>query len=388
MTRLVIVGGGFAGIWAAMSAAAERDRLKDTLTEILLLSRDGFLTLRPRLYEPLSKDFRVPIAPLMKEIGVGFSIGDVVAISEKTKDLTVAEGQVFSYDRLVLATGSQLNRPKIPGAEYCFSMDSWEAAESLNRHFEVEPEKDAFVVVGASFTGLEIATELRRRFGEDIAIHLIDRDEASIRFMGGQAQPHIDEALEAAGIQMHIGCDIQEFSPEGVQLGEGSFIASKTIILATGIRASSLTEEIQGDRDSLGRLMVDGNLKVRGTDGVYAAGDTSHAYADEEHVALMSCQHAIQLGRFVGHNAMSDLLGEEGIPYRQEIYRTCLDLGNWGALFTVGWDPEVQAIKDQGKEIKQNIVSSLIYPPSPDKGAQEIYKEISLLAEEEALQAS
>ena len=382
MARLVIVGGGFAGVWAAMSAAAERKRRRDRSTEILLLSRDGFLTLRPRLYEPLSEDFRVPIAPLMEEIGVDFEVVEVTHLMERAKEVRGAEGRSYSYDRLVLATGSQLNPPAVPGTEYCFSMDNWEAASSLNRHFENLPEQDAYVVVGASFTGLEIVTELRRRFGRDIPIHLIDRDKTSIRFMGEQVQPHIDEALALVGAEMHLGVNIKSFSAEGIQLEDGTFIASKTIILATGIRASSLTDEMTGARDSHGRLLVDGTLKVRGSDDIYAAGDTCHAYADEEHVALMSCQHAIQLGRFVGHNAMCDLLGTAGIPYRQEIYRTCLDLGNWGAIFTVGWNPEVQAVKEEGKEIKQNIVNSLIYPPLPEEGADAIFRQIALTPEE------
>ncbi len=384
MSKLLIVGGGYAGVWAAMSAAAEKHRRQDETVEISLLSRDGFLTMRPRLYEPLSDHIRTPLAPLMKEIGVDFRVMDVTSIAEKQKRVITADKQEFSYDRLVLATGSALSQPDLPGIELCFNVDDWEAASRLNKHYDILPEDASFVVIGASFAGIEIATELRNRFGEAVRIHLVDQNETAVHFMGQNALPYINEALTTARIEQHLGCGVEKITKKGVQLQGGEFIESETVILATGMRASSLTQSVHGEKDIYGRLKVDGSLKVIGSSDIYAGGDTSHAYADDDHVALMSCQHAIQLGRYVGHNAMSDLLGQDWILYRQEVYRTCLDLGKWGALFTVGWNPEVQATKDEGKAIKHQIVNSLIYPPSPEEGPDEIFRQISLIEEMKA----
>ncbi len=72
----------------------------------------------------------------------------------------------------------------------------------------------------------------------------------------------------------------------------------------------------------------------------------------------------MELGRVVGRNALRDLLGRKTLPYRQEFYVTCLDLGPWGAAFTTGWDRQVQMTRSQGKEMKRQINTQCIYPPA------------------------
>ncbi len=81
----------------------------------------------------------------------------------------------------------------------------------------------------------------------------------------------------------------------------------------------------------------------------------------------MTCQHAIMLGRFVGHNVVADLIGIDPLPYRQVNYVTCLDLGAWGAVYSEGWDQVVKFTKEEGKKIKVSITNELIYPPQAER---------------------
>ncbi|HGN0972726.1 TPA: FAD-dependent oxidoreductase [Pseudomonas aeruginosa] len=116
------------------------------------------------------------------------------------------------------------------------------------------------------------------------------------------------------------------------------------------------------------RLHVDRNLKVLGLDDVYATGDVARAATDDlGNHALMTCQHAIALGRSAGNNVAADLLGVEPIPYSQVKYVTCLDLGGWGAVFTEGWDRQVRFVREEGKKIKTEINGVWIYPPAADR---------------------
>ena len=125
---------------------------------------------------------------------------------------------------------------------------------------------------------------------------------------------------------------------------------------------------------AFGRLHVDRNLKVLGQDAIYATGDTAYAAVDElGNHALMTCQHAIALGRSSGNNAAADLLGVEPIPYSQPKYVTCLDLGAWGAVFTEGWERKMVLTGKEGKELKTQINTQWIYPP-------EAKREIALAA--------
>jgi NADH dehydrogenase len=132
-------------------------------------------------------------------------------------------------------------------------------------------------------------------------------------------------------------------------------IDGDTTVWCGGMVAHPLTRALPAERDALGRLVTEPSLAVRGLPGVYAAGDVAHAMADDGHAALMSCQHAIKLGQFAGHNAMSDLLGQPVLPYRQPVYRMCLDLGAAGAVLTDGWERSVLKSGATEKAIKREI---------------------------------
>ena len=88
---------------------------------------------------------------------------------------------------------------------------------------------------------------------------------------------------------------------------------------------------------------------------------------DEGHYALMSCQHGRTMGKYAGYNAARELMGLDPRPYRQTDYTTCLDLGNFGAVFSMGWDREVQNFGAEAKKRKRWINSELIYPPVGNK---------------------
>lgn len=83
----------------------------------------------------------------------------------------------------------------------------------------------------------------------------------------------------------------------------------------------------------------------------------------------MSCQHALRLGSVAGHNAVADLLGLPLLPYHQEAYVTCLDLGAAGAVFTRGWNRAVALVGAEAKALKRQINTRWIYPPPADREA-------------------
>jgi NADH dehydrogenase len=93
-------------------------------------------------------------------------------------------------------------------------------------------------------------------------------------------------------------------------------------------------------------------------------GDAAAADTGDGHLALQSCQHALQLGRYAGENAARDILGLRTVPYVQLEYDTCLDLGRSGAVFTDGWERKVVESGSVAKARKQRINRTVIYPPS------------------------
>lgn len=304
-------------------------------------------------------------------------------MASKTVGYTDASGtkQVFNYDKLVLATGSGLAQSDTPGVtEYAFDVDQIEAAVRLETHlkalknFPDSPARNTVVVAGGGFTGIETATEmpgrLRDILGEhaDIKVIIVDRGQKIGASMGEEISKSIVAASEELGVEWRLGVSVQSVDADGVTLSDGQHIEAKTVVWTTGVRASSLTEQIPAERDKQGRLHVDANLKVIGQNDIFATGDVAYAATDEiGNYALMTCQHAISLGRHAGNNVAAQLLGVDPTPYSQPKYVTCLDLGAWGAVYTEGWDRQVKLVKQEGKTLKTQINTQWIYPPAADR---------------------
>jgi NADH dehydrogenase len=386
--RLVIIGAGFAGMYAALSAARLRDiqGVSPEEFEIALVSPEPTLVVRPRLYEPKPETLTAPLLDVLKAIDVVYVQGSAETIDTKSRTVGIAANgakKSLSYDRLVVATGSRLFRPNIPGlAEHGFSVDSLDDAIALDKHLHSLAERpavngrDTVVVAGGGFTGIEAATEmparLREVLGKDAKarIIIVDRNQAIAPDMGEGPRPVIEEALRKLGVETRLGAGVASLDESGVTLSSGEHIETETVIWAAGIRAAPLTQQIPAERDNFGRLLVDRDLRVPSVPGVFATGDAARAASDDiGNYALMSCQHATRMGAFAGNNAAAELLGVPTRPYHQKAYVTCLDLGEAGALFTRGWERKVEMVGDVAKKTKQEINTVWIYPPKAERAA-------------------
>lgn len=383
--HILILGSGFAGMWAAVSAARLAYINGGDDINISVLAPHPELRVRPRFYENNVASLVSPLAPLFTALNIHFIQGNAKRIDNKTKNVwySDAKGQLASasYDRLVLATGSNARQATVPGADqYTFNIDQLESAHVFEKHLTglanqaPTPARNTVVVCGGGFTGIELATELPSRlrdlFGPETKTKVIVVEHGDV--IGGRYSEALRDVIEQAsreiGIEWRLQADITAIDATGVTLSDGSHIASSTVVWTAGVQANALTEQFAAERDSAGRLYVDENLQIRGVSDVFATGDVAHAATDDVgNTALMSCQHAIQLGKFAGNNVAASILGLPPIPYRQVNYVTCLDLGSWGAVFTEGWDQKVQSVREEAKKIKIAITNELIYPPRAER---------------------
>ena len=383
--QILIVGSGFAGMWAAVSAARLSEQQGNDSLEIAVLAPLPELRVRPRFYEEKVSTLVAPLTDLFAELDITFIAGHAEQIdtTAKTVSYRMSGGAhaTASYDRLILATGSQTKRPPIAGlADYAFDIDQLESAQVFERHLDSlalrpsTPERNTVVVCGGGFTGIELATELparlRARFGDNTEIKIVVVERGPV--IGGRysdaLRKTIAEASEALGVEWRLESEVEAIDAHGVTLKNGERIAAATVVWTAGVEANPLSLQIDGERDSQGRLVVTETLQVPAHPDVYATGDMAHAKTDDAgNTALMTCQHAIQLGKFAGHNAAASLLNVAPYPYRQVNYVTCLDLGAWGAVYTEGWEQAVKSVRDEAKKIKIAITNELIYPPAADK---------------------
>lgn len=387
--RLVIIGAGFAGMYAALSAARLREASNGSGhgLEIALVSPEPSLVVRPRLYEPNPETLTAPLGDVLKAIDVAFVQGSAESVDTEANTVQIVgrdkTRQTLKYDRLVIATGSRLFRPNIPGlAEHGFSVDQLDDAIKLDKHLRdlakrpASNARNTVVVCGGGFTGIEVATEMPTRLksilGPDAKtrVIIVERNAAVAPDMGVNPRPIIEQALRDDGVETRVGVGVTALTDNGVTLSDGSHIESATVIWAAGMRAAPLTSQVPGERDKFGRLLVDRDLRVQQVAGVFATGDAAKAACDDDgNYALMSCQHATRMGAFAGNNAAAELLGQPTQPYHQKAYATCLDLGEAGAIFTRGWDRAVEQTGAEAKATKAQINTVWIYPPRAERSA-------------------
>lgn len=367
---VVIVGSGFAGFWAAVAAS----RVLAGAAPVWMVAPRPVLEMRPRLYEPHPETLGLDLQPLLALVGVDFIAATASGIHTAARQLLLADGRALPFGRLVVATGSRMQRPAMPGADLALGIDTQQQAIETDQRLRAlawAGTTPRIAVIGAGFTGLELVLALRDRLdghrpgaGAGAHIVLIDRGAYPGQALGEGPRPAIAAALAASGIQCCMGATVTGITANGVALADGEHIAADLVLLGTGMVAAGFTQHVPGERDAIGRVRVQADLRAPAAPAIFVTGDAAAADTGDGHLALQSCQHALQMGRFAGENAALDLLGQPTRAYAQPRYVTCLDLGPSGAVFTEGWG---RVLVDAGPAMgqrKRHINQVVIYPPA------------------------
>jgi NADH dehydrogenase len=356
--RIVIAGAGFAGFHAARSLG----RLaRDKLDVALLDPTDYFLYL-PLLPEVTAGilDPRTVAAPLASAgRSVRHVLGAVTQIDLDARRLTARDPddnlRTIGYDHLVVALGSVNKLLPVPGVTdhahgYRSLAEAIYLRDHLLRQLEIadlsdDPaERDArctFVVVGAGYTGTEVAASgqlltriaVRRRLGlsgQRLRWILIDIAPRLMPELDPRLSATASRVLAARGMEIRTGTSVEHATHDGVQLSDGEFVPTRSLIWCVGVRPDPMVERL-GLPMQHGRLTVDEYLTVPGHPEIHACGDAA-AVPDLTRpgsITAMTAQHAVRQGALVANNiAASYSIGRaQRRPYRHRDLGFVVDLG-------------------------------------------------------------
>jgi NADH dehydrogenase len=288
-----------------------------------------------------------------------FGKADAVDVGARVVHWTGPEGHGgdLRYDRLVLAAGSVNRLLPIPGvAENAHGFRSIAEALHLRDHIirQLELADDAadqaerearctFVVVGAGYTGTEVAAQgqllshdvLRRRprlEGTRARWMLLDTADRVLPGLNEQLSRTTDRVLRRRGIDVRLGTSVTEATADGVQLTDGSFVPSRTLVWCVGVQPDPLAQETGLPLREL-RLEVDEFLAVPGHPEILSCGDAAAAPdpANPGRPTAMTAQHAVRQGALVAHNIAASFGVGERKPYRHKSLGFVVDLGGWEA---------------------------------------------------------
>ena len=364
--RIVIVGGGFAGLWATRALARADVR-------ITLIDRRNHHLFQPLLYQVATAGLSAPdIAAPLRHIlrgqrNVEVRMGEVVAIDGAAKSVALRDGEVLRYDFLLLASGATHAyfghddwAPHAPGLK---TLDdalairrrlllAFERAESAE-NAQARAAWLNFAVVGGGPTGVELAgtlAEIARHTLRD-EFRRIDPAEAKVRLIeaGPRVLPSFPESLSAKaraqleelGVEVVTGTPVNAIEADGYVLGD-SFVRAHTVIWAAGVAASPLGAMLDAPRDRAGRVQVEADLSVPGHPEIFVAGDLASVQRDGKPVPGVA-PAAKQMGVHVAQVIRARL--REGMRNASETRATAADVTSrtlpfryrdFGNLATIG----------------------------------------------------
>jgi NADH dehydrogenase len=344
-TRVLILGGGFGGLYAAL----EFERRRDPAFEVTVVSHDNFFLFTPMLHEIAASDLDLtnivnPVRKMLRH--VSFFAGDVESINLEGKHVVVSHGfdrhtHALEYDHLVLALGSITNFFNLPGlAERALTMktlgDAMQLRNRLIAHLEEADTECAkrdreplltFVVAGGGFAGVETIGSINDflhealRFypnlrAEMLRVVLVHPGEFILPELGESLGRYADKVLRARGVEIHCQTRVSGVGPREIELSNGQRITSFTLVWTAGTSPNPALDLVCCPKER-GRIKVNEHFEVEGLPGVWALGDcalvpdlTTGRYCPP------TAQHASREGKVLAHNIVATVRGEAKKSFR------------------------------------------------------------------------
>ncbi|MCB1306734.1 MAG: FAD-dependent oxidoreductase [Leptospiraceae bacterium] len=360
--RVVIVGGGFAGLNAAKHLGNKEG------VHVTLIDRRNHHLFQPLLYQvalaALSPaDIATPIRSVLSDYeNVDVLLGNVRTVDFQHKKVTAGFGAV-PYDYLILACGANHSYfGRDDWEEYAPGLKSLEEATEIRRRVlmayemaerthdrELQKEYLTFVIVGGGPTGVEMAGAIgemsRYTLGRDFRnldprntrIILVEGASRILNAFDSELSMKAARGLEKLGVTIWTNSRVTDITPYGVKIGEET-VRACTVLWAAGVRPAELSHRLGVPLDSAGRVSVEGDLSIPGHPDVFVLGDQAHfEHNTPDGNALPGLAPvAIQMGRHVARNILREVRGQSREPFQYRDKGIMATIGRADAIVQVG----------------------------------------------------
>ena len=359
--RVIVVGGGFAAVQFARTL---RKKLRASEGEILLFNCENHLVFHPLLADVAGASINPDAAatPLRQMLpGVGCRTERVQRIDLHSSEVEFEDGSgVLSrlrYDHVVIACGAESNLSIIPGmTEHAFGFKVMRDAIDLRQHIvrqmeqaEVSSDPDrrrrhlSFIIVGAGFSGVELAGEINelvrdstrfyRNFRkEDVIVTLVHSQDHILPEVAVRLREFAKKKMEKAGITILLNTRAVATTHEGVELNSGRMLAGATVVCTIGTAVSPLVQHLEVPKER-GRIRTTPEMRIEGQTNAWAIGDCAFIInAFDNKPSATTAQFAERQGRQAALNLVRVLKGQPTHPFRFKALGQLCSIGGYQAV--------------------------------------------------------
>ena len=354
--RVLILGGGFAGLGAAR-------KLKDADADIVLVDEHDYHTFQPLLYQVASDLLETsavghPLRGLFHEQpNTAVHQDAVTGIDLAAREVQFAEMAPLTYDYLVLGLGAEVNFFGVDGAEHAFPMYTLSDAVRLKEHVlrqweaadrdptKVDDGALNVVIVGGGATGVETAGALSELYRSNFDKDYPSLPQEKARIMLVEASPELfsmfkedirtwtQRALEKRGVDVLLGEIVASITPTRVTLKSGKVLEAHTLVWGAGLRGNSIGESLGLELQKGNRISAEADLSIAGHPEVFAVGDIASITDTKTGEVLPQLGSvALQAGERAGENIARRIAGNDTEPFVYKDKGTMATIGRGAAV--------------------------------------------------------
>ncbi|MEH2119700.1 NAD(P)/FAD-dependent oxidoreductase [Nostoc sp.] len=345
-SRICILGGGFGGLYTALRLS-QLPWESTQKPEIVLVDQSDRFLFSPLLYELLTGELQTweiapPFEELLEGTGVRFYQGLVSGIDIDQRRVNLHEGPEIPYDRLVLALGGETPLDLVPGAtSYAYTFrtisDAYRLEERLRFLEESDADKIRVAIVGAGYSGVELACKLADRLGERGRFRIVEIGDQILRTSPEFNREAAKKALEARSVFLDLETKVESIEQNTISLeykNQLDIIPVDLVIWTVGTRVAPVVKSLPLKQNQRGQISITSNLQVFDHPEIFALGDLVDCHDAEGQQVPATAQAAFQQADYTAWNIWATLTNRPLLPFHYQQLGEMMALGIDNATLT------------------------------------------------------